>query len=307
MIGPTGFIEVRNITKEYDGIIALKDVSLTLKEGKITGVIGPDGAGKTTLLEIITGLRSPDSGEVLIAGKKWTEDSGSLKRNLGFVPQDFSLYSDLTVEENLFFFGQIYGQKDGTLREKIEKLLDIANLKKARKRQAGKLSGGMKQKLMVLSCLIHEPSVLVLDEPTRGVDPISRTELWELIRFIKEQGTTVILSTSNMEEVSRMDEVVFLAEGRVLVQIEVQNLSELFPFKIAEIKTDRVEDLIEKVEKLKNIKATHVVGRRVRAYFPREYEKKVVEELSQIVKGWYPVSPTAEDVFVYLTGGFIGE
>jgi drug efflux transport system ATP-binding protein len=205
-------IATRGLVKRFGAANALGGVDLTIAPGALWGVVGADGAGKTTLLRCIAGLYRPDAGEVEPG------EAGQLR--IGFAPQGFHLYGDLTVEENLLFFGGLYGIEPQRLRERIDELLGFAGLHDFRQRMAGTLSGGMQQKLVLACALVHSPPILLLDEPTTGVDPVSRREFWRLVEELHTRGATILLASPYLDEIERCEYVVFLHEGRVIARGE---------------------------------------------------------------------------------------
>ncbi len=209
-------ISIDSITKKYPktGVTALKDFSLEINHGELFGMIGPDGAGKTTLFRILTTLILPDSGEATVAGFDIRKDFWSIRRIAGYMPGKFSLYQDLTVDENLRFFATVFKT---TVEENYHLIRDIyVQLEPFKARRAGKLSGGMKQKLALCCALIHQPRVLFLDEPTTGVDPVSRKEFWEMLIKLKEKGITILVSTPYMDEAARCDRIALMQRGQIL-------------------------------------------------------------------------------------------
>ena len=206
-------VVVDNVTKKYGAVEALKGVSLTVPSGELFGIIGPDGAGKTSLFRILTTLLLPDSGNASVCGLDIVKDYKEIRRRVGYMPGRFSLYQDLTVEENLNFFATVFHT---TIEENYELVKDIyQQIEPFRKRRAGALSGGMKQKLALSCALIHKPDVLFLDEPTTGVDPVSRKEFWGMLRRLKEQGITIIASTPIIDEARQCDRIAFINEGQI--------------------------------------------------------------------------------------------
>ena len=202
-----------NLRKSYGRVTALDGVSLRVRKGEIFGLIGPDGAGKTTLFRILTTLLLADSGRATVAGFDVERQYKEIRRRVGYMPGRFSLYQDLTVEENLQFFATVFGT---TIRENYELVRDIySQIEPFRTRRAGALSGGMKQKLALSCALIHKPEVLFLDEPTTGVDPVSRRELWDMLRRLREQGITIVVSTPIVDEARQCDRIAFISEGQV--------------------------------------------------------------------------------------------
>lgn len=209
-------IEVRHISKSYKKVAALTDVSLEIRKGEIFGLIGPDGSGKTSLFRILTTLTLPDSGSASVNGLDVIRDVSGIRRIIGYMPGHFALYQDLSVEENLNFYATIFrttvAENYGTIKEiysQIEMFKD---------RRARDLSGGMKQKLALCCALVHKPEVLLLDEPTTGVDAVSRREFWEMLKRIKESGVTIMVSTPYMDEVSRCDRIAMILDGKIIGQ-----------------------------------------------------------------------------------------
>ena len=209
-------IEVRHISKSYKKVAALTDVSLEIRKGEIFGLIGPDGSGKKSLFRILTTLTLPDSGSASVNGLDVIRDVSGIRRIIGYMPGHFALYQDLSVEENLNFYATIFGtpvaENYGTIKEiysQIEMFKD---------RRARDLSGGMKQKLALCCALVHKPEVLLLDEPTTGVDAVSRREFWEMLKRIKESGVTIMISTPYMDEVSRCDRIAMILDGKIIGQ-----------------------------------------------------------------------------------------
>jgi len=206
-------IQLNNISLNYGEVSALKDISFEVERGEIFGLIGPDGAGKTTLFRIMTTLLLADSGKALVDGLDVVRDYKEIRKRVGYMPGRFSLYQDLTVEENLSFFATVFGT---TIEENYHLIKDIyQQIEPFKKRRAGKLSGGMKQKLALSCALIHKPTVLFLDEPTTGVDPVSRKEFWEMLKRLKQQGITILVSTPYMDEASLCDRIAFIQEGKI--------------------------------------------------------------------------------------------
>ena len=206
-------VTLNNVTKRYGKVEALQGVSLSVKPGELFGIIGPDGAGKTSLFRILTTLLLADSGTATVCGLDVVKDYKAIRRRVGYMPGRFSLYQDLTVEENLNFFATVFHT---TIEENYDLVKDIyRQIEPFRKRRAGALSGGMKQKLALSCALIHKPDVLFLDEPTTGVDPVSRKEFWEMLRRLKEQGITIIASTPIIDEARQCDRIAFINEGRI--------------------------------------------------------------------------------------------
>jgi ABC-2 type transport system ATP-binding protein len=210
-------IEARGLFKRFRSATALKDVELSVERGELCGVVGADGAGKTTLLRCIAGLYLPDAGSV--------RPGRAGRHRVGFCPQGFHMYADLTVDENIEFFGSVYGLDRETLQSRANELLEFAQLSTHRHRLAGELSGGMKQKLTLVCSVLHQPPLLLLDEPTTGVDPLSRREFWQLLEALHAEGSTILLASAYFDEVERCEQVVFLHQGLVLDSGSVDELT----------------------------------------------------------------------------------
>lgn len=207
-------IKVKNISKSYNTTEALKNISFEVKKGELFGLIGPDGAGKTTLMRILMTLLIQDEGEAEMSGLDVVRDYKEIRRLVGYMPGRFSLYQDLTVEENLEFFATVFGT---TIAENYELIKDIyVQIEPFKNRLAGKLSGGMKQKLALSCALIHKPKILVLDEPTTGVDAVSRKEFWDMLKKLQQQGITMLVSTPYMDEAGLCDRVALMQKGEIL-------------------------------------------------------------------------------------------
>ncbi|MBR3388942.1 MAG: ABC transporter ATP-binding protein [Prevotella sp.] len=238
-------IEVNGISKRYGRVQALHDVSLTVGKGEVFGIIGPDGAGKTTLYRILSTLLLPDGGNALVDGYDTIHQMEEIRKRVGYMPGRFSLYQDLTVEENLKFFATLFGT---TVEEGYDSIRAIySQIERFRNRRAGALSGGMKQKLALSCALVHSPSVLFLDEPTTGVDPVSRKELWEMLLMLKERGITIVASTPYLDEVRCCERVAFLDQGKIRgidsPEIILDRFAEIFnPPGLARQNETKVED-----------------------------------------------------------------
>ncbi|MFH4965410.1 ABC transporter ATP-binding protein [Gaetbulibacter sp. M235] len=247
-------ISVTNISKSYKNVKALKDVSFDVNEGELFGLIGPDGAGKTTLFRILTTLLISDSGNANVAGFDVINDFKVIRNCVGYMPGKFSLYQDLTVEENLSFFATIFGT---TIQENYHLIKDIyIQIEPFKNRRAGKLSGGMKQKLALCCALIHKPKVLFLDEPTTGVDPVSRKEFWEMLKRLQQKGITILVSTPYMDEAALCDRIALIQNGEILEIDTPQDIVKHFPKKLYNVGADNMHKLIES---LKHYEYTHSV------------------------------------------------
>jgi ABC-2 type transport system ATP-binding protein len=228
-------IEVRDLSKNFKKTPALRDLTLTVEPGEVFGLIGPDGAGKTTLLRVLAGVMKPDRGRVQVCGVDVVRDPDNVKSKIGVVPQNFSLYTDLTVEENLNFFRRMYIIPESDYARRRERLLQVTRLGPFLARRAGQLSGGMQKKLALIASLLHTPELLILDEPTTGVDPVSRRELWEFLYDLHGQGVTIVVSTPYMDEAERCSRVGFLYRGELLSVARPGDVKSVYPYFILEI------------------------------------------------------------------------
>ena len=209
-------IDVKKLTRSFPGVKAVNELSFQVHYGEIFGLVGPDGAGKTTTMRMLAGVLAPEQGSAEVAGFDVVRDPESVKHHISYMSQRFGLYEDLTVDENIRFYGDIFGVKKNKRLERAAQLLDAADMARFRSRLAGKLSGGMKQKLGLICALIHTPRVLLLDEPTNGVDPVSRRDFWKILYSLLAEGVAILTSTAYLDEAERCHRVALLHEGRLL-------------------------------------------------------------------------------------------
>lgn len=229
----TPAIEMRGVTKRFGAVEALEGVSLEVARGEMFGLIGPDGAGKTTTIRLLCGLLHADTGEIRVLGRDPVREHRAITASVGYLSQRFSLYGDLSIDENIAFFAEIHGVSNFHARR--DRLLEVTQLTPFRKRLADRLSGGMKQKLALACTLVHEPEVIVLDEPTTGVDPVSRREFWKLLSHFLESGITILMSTPYLDEAERCHRIAMLHEGRVLALDEPGRLRRSMPGRWFEV------------------------------------------------------------------------
>ena len=243
-------VEINNLSKSYGDLKAVDNFSLSAEEGQILALVGPDGAGKTTIFRATCGLIGFQSGDIRIAGFDITREFGKVKPLLGYMPQIFSLYPDLSVEENLNFYSGLFSLKGQRREDKKKLLYDFSGLRPFHNRRANALSGGMKQKLALSCALIHDPKILILDEPTTGVDPLSRRQFWDILKNFKAQGTTILVSTPYMDEVALADIAIFIYGGHVLAQGTPEQLRQKFSGRAFKINLNPTP---ENMKKLNNI------------------------------------------------------
>jgi ABC-type multidrug transport system ATPase subunit len=251
-------ISVNHISKSYCKVEALQDISFEVKSGELFGLIGPDGAGKTTLFRILTTLLIADSGHASVTDFDVVNDYKAIRNSVGYMPGRFSLYQDLTVEENLTFFATIFGT---TIQENYHLIKDIyVQIEPFKGRRAGKLSGGMKQKLALCCALIHKPKVLFLDEPTTGVDPVSRKEFWEMLKRLQQSGITILVSTPYMDEASLCDRIAFIQNGKILEVDSPEAITKHFPKKLYNITANNMYELIDSLNNYEHTYSVYPFG-----------------------------------------------
>jgi len=298
-------IEIINLLKKYGNVTAVDFLNLHVRRGEMLGLIGPDGAGKTTTLRILCGLLRADEGECLLGGKNVKKELPDIRSLIGYMPQRFSLYPDLTVAENLRFFADLFCVPKAERESRLEKLLQFSKLGPFSKRRAQALSGGMKQKLALSCTLIHTPQILLLDEPTTGVDPVSRREFWDILKELKQQGVTILITTPYMDEAERCDRVAFIHKGKILTVESPKDIPGMFSGVLYEIKC---EDFVRAARQLKgkgDIESVQIFGDRLHVSGSNE------EKIRDIVKKGMKdsdieqftltkITASIEDVFVDL-------
>ncbi len=280
---------------------ALRGVSLTVERGEIFGLIGPDGAGKTTLIRIFCGLLAPNAGTCRVLGFDTVRDKKRLIQKIGYLSQRFSLYTDLTVWENLSFFGSIHGVRD--LRERGERLLKMLGLAPFGDRLAGALSGGMQQKLALAVSLLHTPEIIFLDEPTNGVDPVARREFWDILAEVARQGTTIVISTPYLDEAERCSRIAFLSEGRILSVVSPREAKRALAEQFIEVFADALPAVRDRLQTLPGVRSARIVGDRVRAALVGDADVAMVRgHLESVLplRAFRRVRPLLEDFYVAL-------
>jgi ABC-type multidrug transport system ATPase subunit len=274
-------IEVKNISKSYEATKALDNISLSVKKGALFGLIGPDGAGKSTLFRILATLLIPDEGTATLMDLDTVKDYKEIRHKIGYMPGKFSLYLDLSVQENLEFFARVFNT---TIDANYDMIHDIyVMLKPFKDRKAGDLSGGMKQKLALCCALIHKPDILLLDEPTFGVDPVSRKEFWDNLKKLqKKDGITTIVSTPYMDEASLCDEVALIQNGRILAIDTPANISKGFKYKLFEVKTNNNYRVLMFIRNMDEVNTAFMFGNSIHLTLNNDkYLKNIELELSK--------------------------
>jgi ABC-2 type transport system ATP-binding protein len=254
-------VTLEGVVKRFGAVCALDQVSMRVPSGRMFGLIGPDGAGKTTAIRTICGLLRPDAGRVQVLGCDPVRDHAPLTRQVGYLSQRFSLYGDLSIDENIAFFAEIHGVRQYTARR--DRLLALTGLSPFRSRLADRLSGGMKQKLALACTLVHEPRLILLDEPTTGVDPVSRREFWKLLAEFLDQGITIVVSTPYLDEAERCARVALLHEGRVLALDTPGGLRARLPGRIVEVSGPGREALVAAARAMPGVEDVQTFGDRV--------------------------------------------
>lgn len=296
-------VSVKNIIKTYGEVKAVNDVSFDVQKGELFGLIGPDGAGKTSLFRILTTLLLADSGTATVEGFDVVNDYGKIRDIVGYMPGRFSLYQDLTVQENLSFFATVFST---TIEKNYELIKDIyEQIKPFSNRRAGKLSGGMKQKLALCCALIHKPEVLFLDEPTTGVDVVSRKEFWEMLDKLKKQGITIIVSTPYMDEATLCDRIALIQNGSIMSIDTPGKIVQSYPKQLFAAKADNIYKLLEDLRTDEEVESCYAFGEYL--HLTLKTDDKLAESVKNIAAKYNPsgletklITPTIEDSFIRL-------
>lgn len=295
-------IKIQNLTKSFGDNAAVNDVSLEIKRGELFGLVGPDGAGKTTMMRLLTAIMDPTSGEAWVAGHSILHEDEKIKENIGYMSQRFGLYEDLTVMENINFYADLYEVPSKERPARIERLLSFSNLAPFNKRLAGALSGGMKQKLGLACTLIHKPEVLFLDEPTNGVDPVSRRDFWKILYDLLKEGITIFISTSYLDEAERCSRVALINKGRILIVDEPTRIRRSAELPMIEIWSDSSKVISVMAKQIKGVKEVSVYGDRVHIAAENKNVFDVITEQIKInnikIEGQRNIIPSLEDIFI---------
>ncbi len=308
MTEPIITVEKLSRTFQKGKVKAVKNISFSINKNEIFGLIGPDGAGKTSIFRILTTLLLPDTGFAHIAGYDMVKEYKKIRQIIGYMPGKFSLYQDLTVEENLHFFASIYGTN---IDENYHLIEDIYNqLSPFKDRKAGNLSGGMKQKLALSCALIHNPTIMFLDEPTTGVDPVSRKEFWVMLSKLKRKGITILVSTPYMDEASLCDRVALIQDGNILSIDQPGNITKQFPRSLYSIRSNQKGRIINYLRMFKGIYNCYVYGENIHFNFEKEDHREMLVKLKKNLqhKNLFDdtiriVEPSIEDCFIEMLSG----
>jgi len=268
--GTAPAIDVRDLHKEFRHVEAVAGVTMTIPRGEVFGLVGPDGAGKSTLIRMLATVLAPTSGDAFVFGDSVVSNPHAVKPRIGYMSQAFSLYGDLTVQENLDFFAELRGVPRKDMAARSERLLEFSGLTEFKKRQAQFLSGGMKQKLALAATLISEPDLLFLDEPTTGVDPVSRREFWKIISGLHRQGITVFVATPYMDEADRCDEIAFMTQGRIILRDTPAGMKARVPGRVVEVAVNDYRTAMPVLRALPCVISLEVSGEMLRVLVSRD-------------------------------------
>jgi drug efflux transport system ATP-binding protein len=298
-------LEIRDVVKAFGGLRAVDGLNLQVRAGEMVGLVGPDGAGKTTAIRMMCGVLPPTSGFIRVAGFEIPNQIEKARQHIGYLAQRFSLYGDLTVKENLDFFGEIFDIPDAEREARSQALLQFAGLEEYAGRRAAALSGGMQKKLGLATALVHRPKVVLLDEPTGGVDPIARQEFWHLLIGLLREGSAVLVSTPYMDEAMRFNQVIFMNHGRALINGEPRKLMATLSDRIIELVAEPQMEARLVAAADPEVEDVHTFGNalHLRVSAPTGPLERLPERLSQTgihLTHISPVAPTLEDVFIQL-------
>jgi len=296
-------IQTESLTKSFNGAIAVDGLTLSIAEGELFGLVGPDGAGKTTTMRLLTAILEPTSGDAWVAGRHIVKEAEAIKEEIGYMSQRFGLYPDLTVIENIDFYADIYGVPRKGRGEKIDRLLAFSNLTPFKRRLAGNLSGGMKQKLGLACALIHTPKVLFLDEPTNGVDPVSRRDFWRILYQLIREKVTIFVSTAYLDEAERCNRVGLIHKGKILALETPDEVKKLMRGTIVEIRSSEPRKATNMLREQLKAESVSLFGDRV--HVVTSEPEKIAQSVEAIfaksdieLLGIRPIAPALEDVFV---------
>ena len=300
-------IHAQGLTKSFGSVRAVREINFAVSRGEIFGLVGPDGAGKTTIMRMLAGVLRPDAGEVAVDGVDVIAEAELAKLRISYMPQRFGLYEDLTVAENIFFYGELFSVARGDRIARSRELLEAAGLLPFQRRLAGQLSGGMKQKLGLVCALIHTPRILLLDEPTTGVDPVSRRDFWAILYNLREDGVTIFLSTAYMDEAERCSRLALLHAGEIRYCDTPARLKQIMPGTLLAIASSDPRSLRDVISDQPGVLGVLLMGDRVhvRVDDPAHRIPQLKIRLAEQNAGKVeikPIEPGIEDVFVALVG-----
>lgn len=300
-------IKVEGLTKAFGDNVAVDRLDLEIRAGELFGLVGPDGAGKTTTLRLLASIMEPNSGSAWVAGHSVIDEPELVKEHIGYMPQRFGLYEDLTVIENINFYADLYEVAKKERPERIERLLGFSNLTPFKGRLAGKLSGGMKQKLGLACALIHTPKVLLLDEPTNGVDPVSRRDFWKILYGLLKEGITILVSTAYLDEAERSTRVGLIHKGKLLIEDEPDKLKKTLGVPMFELWVDDARSGAEAVRGGEGVRSVSIYGDKLHVAVDNiasiEKAERRLKEKGLSVKARREILPSLEDIFISMVEG----
>jgi ABC-2 type transport system ATP-binding protein len=295
-------IKIENLTKTFGNNIAVDSLSLEVRKGELFGLVGPDGAGKTTVMRLLTAIMKPTSGEAWVASRSILTEGEEIKENIGYMSQQFGLYEDLTVMENILFYADLYDVPESERSPRIEQLLGFSNLAPFTDRLAGKLSGGMKQKLGLACALIHRPGILFLDEPTNGVDPVSRRDFWKILYTLLKERVTIFISTAYLDEAERCTEIGLLYNGKLLVKDKPAEIKKAVKLPMLEMWSNNTHAVRDAALRMKGVKGVSIYGDRLHiTLMEKDMINEIIEKLKtggMEIKDYREILPSIEDVFI---------
>ena len=301
-------IRFDHVTRKYGAVTAINDLSFDVSPGEMFGLIGPDGAGKTTTIRVAAGLLTSDAGTVAIFGRNPVREHRAITAQIGYLSQRFSLYGDLSIDENIAFFAEIHGLRHYAAAR--DRLLEMTQLTRFRARRADRLSGGMKQKLALACTLVHEPKILLLDEPTTGVDPVSRREFWKLLSEFLARGLTIVMATPYLDEAERCARVALLHEGRLLALDTPARLQDVLEGQIVEVTADTPRPPVEVLARVPGVLDVQSFGDRAHVRVERGDERAAIPRIERALRaagvpgaGVRAIAASLEDVFIDLITG----
>jgi len=295
-------IKTVNLKKSFGGALAVDGLSLEIKKGELFGMVGPDGAGKTTTMRMLAAIMEPTSGEAWVAGHSVLHEGEQIKEKIGYMSQKFGLYEDLTVMENIIFYADLYEVVKRERPSRVERLLGFSNLTPFKNRLAGRLSGGMKQKLGLACALIHTPEVLFLDEPTNGVDPVSRRDFWKILYDLLKEGVTIFVSTSYLDEAERCTRISLMHKGRIIMDDSPGAVKRSLGVPMFEMWSDDARDSLDIIKQIEGVISVSLYGNKLHVALT---ERKLIDDIIIQLKragietrGQREILPSIEDIFI---------
>jgi len=295
-------IKTMNLKKVFGNTVAVDDLNLEIERGELFGLVGPDGAGKTTTMRLLAAIMEPTSGDAWVSGHSIITEGERLKEHIGYMSQKFGLYEDLTVMENIIFYADLYEVPQKERPQRIERLLGFSNLTPFKDRLAGRLSGGMKQKLGLACALIHTPEVLFLDEPTNGVDPVSRRDFWKILYDLLKEGVTIFISTAYLDEAERCTRICLMHKGKILMDDNPAAIKKSLGMPMVEMWSDDARDAIEIIRGIDGVQSVSLYGNKLHiAVSGNEVVDEIIRETGRsgiVTRGHREILPSIEDIFI---------